>query len=344
RTAAAGNFTSSVASTTYFLDLNPDGTMSWGTAHSGQANYLPICSVTTDGSQNLVTISDARTINTTLLSTAVGTVSLQSGHINADTGKITSDGNGNLTATGAGPSAGIGTIALTAVNAGIDIGSFSGGGTSYVDFHSSGNSIDYDARILGEFGSATVGDGTLAVLARYVGFRNATGAKLMQIGNIPSHGAADVAIGGTTYWTTVAQSGFNNSASFSSFDVAEVFTTDQVYAGGTVVCPVGGLMRRCTHPGCHAASVVSKTPGFAIGDPVALALQGETAELCALVGRVRVVTSDELLERDLVIADGHGGVRAMRHGEEGFSLGVALDGDAEGRVGVLLRPMYCVAP
>src|SRR5258708_29104910 len=76
RHVAAGNSTSATASSTYFLDLNPDGTMSWATSHSGTANYLPICSVTTDGSQNLLVITDARGINTTLLSGMAGRLTL----------------------------------------------------------------------------------------------------------------------------------------------------------------------------------------------------------------------------------------------------------------------------
>jgi hypothetical protein len=58
-TQATSSFT-----TTYYLDLQPDGTWSWGTSHSIQANYLPIAQVTTDGSGNISTVTDER--NTTL--------------------------------------------------------------------------------------------------------------------------------------------------------------------------------------------------------------------------------------------------------------------------------------
>lgn len=61
-------------STTMYLDLNPDGSWSWGTSHSVQANYLPICQVTTDASANIATVTDARPLNPTLFPTLAGLV------------------------------------------------------------------------------------------------------------------------------------------------------------------------------------------------------------------------------------------------------------------------------
>lgn len=72
-------FTTSTPSTTYYLDLNPDGTWSWGTAHSGVTNHLTICSVTTDGSGNISAVTDARTLNTTILSGMAGSISFPGG-------------------------------------------------------------------------------------------------------------------------------------------------------------------------------------------------------------------------------------------------------------------------
>jgi hypothetical protein len=65
-------FTTVTASTTYFLDFNPDGSTSWGTAHSGVTNYVPIASVTTDGSGNIAVITDVRPTNIHLWPSAVG--------------------------------------------------------------------------------------------------------------------------------------------------------------------------------------------------------------------------------------------------------------------------------
>lgn len=65
-----GQFTTSVISTTYYLDYNPDGTTSWGTAHSVQTGYVPICQVTTDASGNIVTVTDERPVSVNLFGLA----------------------------------------------------------------------------------------------------------------------------------------------------------------------------------------------------------------------------------------------------------------------------------
>ncbi len=74
RSANAANYTTSVVSTTYYLDGNPDGTMSWGTSHSTQPNYLPICQVTTNASADISTVTDKRQLNITMFSASVGTM------------------------------------------------------------------------------------------------------------------------------------------------------------------------------------------------------------------------------------------------------------------------------
>lgn len=71
----AGNATSFLTvqiNSTYFLDLNPDGTYSFGTSHSVQPNYLAIAQVTTDASANILTVTDERTLNTTLWAAMLG--------------------------------------------------------------------------------------------------------------------------------------------------------------------------------------------------------------------------------------------------------------------------------
>jgi hypothetical protein len=73
RTVSTPNYsTTGNPSTTMYLDFNPDGTTSWATTHSAQANYLPIAQVTTDASANIATVADKRTTTTTLLSGMVG--------------------------------------------------------------------------------------------------------------------------------------------------------------------------------------------------------------------------------------------------------------------------------
>lgn len=58
--STSAQFMTSVASTTYYLDYNLDGTTSWGTVHSTQTGYVPICSVATDANGNISTVTDAR--------------------------------------------------------------------------------------------------------------------------------------------------------------------------------------------------------------------------------------------------------------------------------------------
>ncbi|MBF6592174.1 MAG: hypothetical protein IVW57_16815, partial [Ktedonobacterales bacterium] len=60
RVLALTTKTTVTASATYYLDLNPDGTLSWATSHSGVSHYLPLCQVTTDGSGNIATVVDER--------------------------------------------------------------------------------------------------------------------------------------------------------------------------------------------------------------------------------------------------------------------------------------------
>lgn len=51
----------------------------------------------------------------------------------------------------------------TLANAGIELGSVSSANTPYLDFHSSGNNIDYDVRIASSGGTGTIGQGALTI-------------------------------------------------------------------------------------------------------------------------------------------------------------------------------------
>lgn len=62
--------TTSTINTTYHLYLQPNGTWYWSTSNSPAANSLAICNVTTDGSGNILAVTDARTLNPTLLTLA----------------------------------------------------------------------------------------------------------------------------------------------------------------------------------------------------------------------------------------------------------------------------------
>lgn len=60
---------------------------------------------------------------------------------------------------------GVGALTLTGASAGVETGSTAGANTPFIDFHSSGNVIDYDARIIAIGGTAGVGNGSLTFSA-----------------------------------------------------------------------------------------------------------------------------------------------------------------------------------
>lgn len=70
------NYKTTSASTTFYLDLNPDGTFSWGGSHSSQSNYITIATVTSDASSNVNVITDTRQTLINLLSGIAGVVNL----------------------------------------------------------------------------------------------------------------------------------------------------------------------------------------------------------------------------------------------------------------------------
>lgn len=65
-------------SATMYLFLKNDGTWQWSTTSTGPTNSLAICTVTTDASANISTVTDTRPLNTTLLSALSGVLTLPS--------------------------------------------------------------------------------------------------------------------------------------------------------------------------------------------------------------------------------------------------------------------------
>jgi hypothetical protein len=60
-------------------------------------------------------------------------------------------------------------LSLTASNAGVELGNPDGvSNTPFIDFHSSANVVDYDARIIASGGTSTAGQGTLTINAAYL--------------------------------------------------------------------------------------------------------------------------------------------------------------------------------
>jgi hypothetical protein len=76
--SSAGPLTTSSLSTTYYLDLNPNGSYSFATSHSGTTNYITIAQVNTDGSGNITTVTDARPLGLQFFPGAAGSLTFPS--------------------------------------------------------------------------------------------------------------------------------------------------------------------------------------------------------------------------------------------------------------------------
>jgi hypothetical protein len=76
RAVSSSTQTTATPSSTYHLYLQPDGTWYWSTSNSPASNSLAICTVTTDASGNIATVTDARVTGTTLLAGAAGSLTL----------------------------------------------------------------------------------------------------------------------------------------------------------------------------------------------------------------------------------------------------------------------------
>lgn len=68
---------------------------------------------------------------------------------------------------------------LTGVTPGIELGSTGTTNLPFVDFHSSGNNIDYDVRIIASGGTSTVGQGGLSIVASLINLGNSTNPSLL---------------------------------------------------------------------------------------------------------------------------------------------------------------------
>jgi hypothetical protein len=162
--------TTATPSTTYYLYLQPDGTWYWSTTNSPAANSLEICTVATDGSGNISTVTDARTTATTLLNGIPGGVGITIGQNNlytADGGYIHHDSTSHWTeykssASGAASGHIFSTWDGSAAHIPFSVGGQFGSALAWVD--NSGNStatgqISFGAGVSG-FLSTLLFDGT----------------------------------------------------------------------------------------------------------------------------------------------------------------------------------------
>jgi hypothetical protein len=87
------------------------------------------------------------------------------------TGKVSKAGDtmtGALTISNGDLYVASGSVSVAAANSGAELGSVSASNTPYIDFHSSGNNIDYDVRLIASGGNASIGNGTLNINAASV--------------------------------------------------------------------------------------------------------------------------------------------------------------------------------
>jgi hypothetical protein len=201
----------------------------------------------------------------------------------------------------------------------------------------------------GTVNGLTIGSNYIKSASVYLGFKNNGGGKLAEFN---SSGQLILAAGNPSVSSNASTVGFGGtSVPFDTFDVSETYPTDAEYARGVVLC-VGENHRltRCTHDKCRAALVVSTGGALTIGGHFSDEENPDkTSVPMALVGRVLVDTNECIPEfaedgqPTLVTSDGKGGVRAMRAGETGFALGYMLAADIDGKVGIVVRPIYCQA-
>jgi len=64
------------------------------------------------------------------------------------------------------------SVSVIAANSGIELGSTTVANTPYIDFHSSGNTIDYDSRLVASGGNGTSGNGTLQAYGTFSFVKN----------------------------------------------------------------------------------------------------------------------------------------------------------------------------
>ncbi len=184
--------------------------------------------------------------------------------------------------------------------------------------------------------------------ASYLGFKDSAGNKIAEMKN-----GEFVIAGSGTYYTAGGTYNYSAGGSFDSFDVSEAYETDDEHPAGTVLCPgARGALTRCTHDGCRAAMLVSQGGAMAIG----MGRTEEDAPLdprikpMALVGRIKARCAGDIPafaadgQATLLTSDGAGGVRAMRAGEAGYSLGYALHDAHDGQIGMVVRSLWCVMP
>ena len=146
-------------------------------------------------------------------STAITTGNIASQTVTTATGNaggLTGTPNivvGALTATGT-------SISLTGASVGVELGSGATPNTPYIDFHSSGNNIDYDARILASGGTGTPGNGAITITGSSISLPPVSALLATGTTNTSTLKLTGSVTGGTTYlqlWNTTTPIGIFGS-------------------------------------------------------------------------------------------------------------------------------------
>lgn len=211
------------------------------------------------------------------------------------------------------------TTTFSASAAGLEIGSTSGANSPYIDFHSSGNNIDYDTRILASGGNASVGYGSLTV----------TAANITISGNLLTSANGVYNVG-----TSVNRFGtfFGTATTAQYADLAENYLADAKYEPGTVL-DFGGekeVTISSVNMSTRVAGVVSTRPAHLMN----ATLTGEHVTPIALQGRVPVLVYGPVQKGDMIVSAGGGYGRAEENPKLGSVIGKALE-DFTGFMGVI---------
>lgn len=267
-TPAAGTFTTiSATSATASTSTSTGAVVITGGLGVGGDLYSSTVNTTTVGASTVnVGTVNAGTLNGNISATTVGATTVNASTVNANLNATTISVT-TLTATGS-------QQFITAANAGIEIGSTSSANTPYIDFHSSGNNIDYDVRLIASAGNATVGSGNLTIAS----------ANTLHAGNIIPTVSNVTTIGTsvTKFNAMYATTFFGTAVTANYADLAEYYAGDKIYDPGTVVV-FGGVEEVTTttlFADVSVAGVVSTNPAYIMNDqitsanPVAIALRG----------------------------------------------------------------------
>lgn len=199
-------------------------------------------------------------ITATATSITVGSTGILSGtsgralvNTSGTLGDVAISGTGNLAAvnspTFVTPSLGAATgtslslsgtvLSITGTGGQIELGSTLSSGASFVDFHSSGNANDYDSRIVSTGGGASIGHGTVQILAQ----STVIGGSAQVVAGLQV-GSSGVAISGASNGaaTLVVPSTAGGSFLFPQVSgtktVALLDQTSQTITGGANVTPL----------------------------------------------------------------------------------------------------------